>query len=295
PSLLAILFGFSLASAVHADPVRFARTPDISPDGKTVAFSYLGDIWLVDAAGGQARHLTMHEKHDFNPIFSPDGKQIAFSSNRHGSYDGFVVPVQGARPTRLPFDSAHHHPSGWSPDGQHILFASSRSTEYPSRVEMYTVPVTGGLARRVSAYEGRDGNFSPHGDLIAYVRGPGAWYRKGYRGSASDDIWICNADGSNNRLVTQFKGQNNAPMWSPDGHSLFYVSEQFGNPANIVRMELGDDATGFTVNAPQQVTFQKEDSVRRARIGGNGQWIVYECGADLCIHSIKDGKSRKLN
>src|SRR5215831_9758271 len=82
-----------LTSAAHAEPVRFARTPDISPDGKTIAFSYLGDIWLVDAQGGPARHLTMHEKHDFNPIFSPDGKQIAFSSNRHGSYDVFVVPI----------------------------------------------------------------------------------------------------------------------------------------------------------------------------------------------------------
>src|SRR5262245_2212486 len=197
PSLVAILFGFALASAAHADPVRFARTPDISPDGKTVAFSYLGDIWLVDAAGGQARHLTMHEKHDFNPIFSPDGKHIAFSSNRHGSYDVFVMPVQGGRPTRLTFDSADDHPSGWSPDGQQILFASSRSTEYPLRVDMYTVPATGGLARRISAFERRDGSYSPRGDLIVYVRGPGSWYRKGYRGSSNDDIWICDADGSN--------------------------------------------------------------------------------------------------
>ena len=69
------------------EPIRFARTPDISPDGRTVAFSYLGDLWLVDVNGGGARHLTMHEKHDFNPIFSPDGQWIAFSSNRHGQYD----------------------------------------------------------------------------------------------------------------------------------------------------------------------------------------------------------------
>jgi tricorn protease len=293
--LFATMFIVSLASSAHADPVRFARTPDISPDGKTVAFSYLGDIWLVDSAGGQARHLTMHEKHDFNPIFSPDGKHIAFSSNRHGSYDVFVMPVQGGRPTRLTFDSAEDHPSGWSPDGQQILFASSRSTEYPLRVEMYTVPATGGLARRVSAFEGRDGSYSPRGDLIAYVRGPGSWYRKGYRGSSNDDIWICNADGSNNRLITHFKGQNNAPMWSRDGNALFYVSEQFGNPANIVRMEFADDPMGLTVTEPRQITSHKDDSVRRARISGNGQWLVYECGADLWIHSVKDGKSRKLN
>ena len=43
------------AAAVAQEPIRFARTPDISPDGKTVAFSYLGDIWTVPSVGGVAR------------------------------------------------------------------------------------------------------------------------------------------------------------------------------------------------------------------------------------------------
>src|SRR5262249_21727725 len=183
PSLLAILFGFSLASAVHADPVRFARTPDISPDGKTVAFSYLGDIWLVDVNGGEARHLTMHEKHDFNPIFSPDGKWIAFSSNRHGQYDVFIVPVKGGRPKRLTFNSADYHPTGWSRDSQHVLFMSNRNVDLPGRAELFTVSINGGAVKQISAFEGREGTYSPKGDKIAYVRGPGLWYRKGYLGS----------------------------------------------------------------------------------------------------------------
>ena len=85
-----------------AEPIRFARSPALSPDGKTVAFSYLGDLWTVDAKGGIAHHVTMHEKHDFNPVFSPDGQWIAFSSNRHGQYDVFVIPVKGGRPKRQP-------------------------------------------------------------------------------------------------------------------------------------------------------------------------------------------------
>src|SRR5277367_6562445 len=100
------------------EPIRFARTPDISPDGKLVAFSYLGDIWVVDAWGGVAHPVTMHEKHDIYPVFSPDGKKIAFSSNRHGSYDVFVVPVKGGKPARLTFDSADDLVNAWSPDGK---------------------------------------------------------------------------------------------------------------------------------------------------------------------------------
>src|SRR5207245_2121344 len=128
-----------LAAAASAqEPIRFARTPDISPDGKLVAFSYLGDIWVVETIGGVARPVTMHEAHDIYPVFSPDGRWIAFSSNRHGSYDVFVVPVQGGKPRRLTFDSATEIVNGWSPDGKQILFASTRSTEFPSGYELYT-------------------------------------------------------------------------------------------------------------------------------------------------------------
>src|SRR5438874_5638588 len=106
-SFAAVLTFLFLASGLHAqEPIRFGRTPDISPDGKLVAFSYLGDIWVVETIGGVARPVTMHEAHDILPAFSPDGRSIAFSSNRHGNYDVFVVPVEGGKPRRLTFDSA---------------------------------------------------------------------------------------------------------------------------------------------------------------------------------------------
>src|SRR5436190_3313335 len=104
------------------EPIRFARTPDISPDGKLVAFSYLGDVWVVEAIGGVARPVTMHTAHDVYPAFSPDGRSIAFSSNRHGSYDVFVVSAQGGKPKRLTSDSAQDVVCGWSPDGKQVLF-----------------------------------------------------------------------------------------------------------------------------------------------------------------------------
>lgn len=291
-SFLALL---TVSSASAAEPIKFARMPDISPDGKQVAFSYLGDIWVVDTAGGVARHLTMHEKHDITPVFSPDGKWLAFSSNRHGTYDVFVVPVTGGRPTRLTFDSADDTVTGWSPDSQTVLFTSGRHTEFPFRQEMYSVSASGGRPRKVSAHEGREGAYSPKGDLIAYVRGPGTWYRKGYRGSSNDDIWICNVDGTNNRRITTFNGQDNGPMWSYDGRSLFYVSETLSNPANIVRQELSGDMSGPSKSAPVAVTFHKDEAVRRARANPSGEWMVYECGADLWVLNTKTKVNRPMH
>jgi len=294
--LLLTLLAIALITtgSVSQEPIRFPRTPDISPDGKLVAFSYLGDIWVVEAIGGVARPVTMHEAHEMYPAFSPDGRWIAFSSNRHGSYDVFVVPARGGKPRRLTFDSAADFVVGWTPDGKKVIFATTRSTAFPPDVTLYTVPFDGGPELPFAVHEGKDVAFSPSGDSIAYVRGPGTWYRKGYRGSSNDDIWLANRDGSHHRRVTDFTGQDTSPMWSADGRRLYYVTEQFGTPANIVFVNTVLTPFGRLIGKPQQLTHHKEDGVRRARISANGEWIVYECGTDLWVASTKGGSPRKL-
>jgi tricorn protease len=83
-----VLAAVGFAPVAAQEPIRFARTPDISPDGKQVAFSYLGDIWTVEAIGGVARPVTMHEAHDYFPVFSPDGRHIASSRRSAGNRSG---------------------------------------------------------------------------------------------------------------------------------------------------------------------------------------------------------------
>src|SRR5262245_51368465 len=284
-TLVAAAFLTSIAPA--QEPIRFARTPDISPDGKTIAFSYLGDIWTVEAIRGVARPGPMHEAHDINPIFSPDGKQIAFSSNRFGSYDVFVVPAVGGKPKRLTFDSAPDMVSGWTPDGKGVVFSSPRTTAFPSNIESFVVPVEGGAERKLPLFEAKEAYFSPTGNMVAFVRGPGTWYRRGYRGSSNDDIWICGADGLHPQRVTSFDGQDSYPMFSADARKLFYVTENGSKHgcANVVCQPLASDGT--PTGPVKRITAHDEDTVRRARISGNGEWIVYECGADLWVVSTK--------
>src|SRR5262245_15581396 len=185
-SALAVFFCASVATA--QEPIRFARTPAISPDGKQVAFSYLGDIWTVEAIGGVARPVTMHEAHEINPVFSPGGKQLAFSSNRHGGFDVIVVPAVGGKPRRLTFERSPDMVSGWTPDGKGVVFASSRSVAFPPNIESFVVPVEGGSEQKLPLFEGKEAHFAPGGGQVAFVRGPGVWYRRGYRGSSNDEI-----------------------------------------------------------------------------------------------------------
>ena len=277
------------------EPIRFARTPDISPDGKQIAFSYLGDIWTVEAIGGVARPVTMHEAHDINPVFSPDGKWLAFSSNRHGQYDVFVVSAVGGKPRRLTFDSAPDMVTGWTPDGKNVVFSSSRATDFPANLNCYTVPFEGGPEVKLPLFEGKEAHIAPSGNAVAFVRGPGTWYRRGYRGSSNDDIWISHLDGTSQKRLTTFDGQDGSPMWAPDARKLYYVSELGSKSgcANIIAQNLapGNTAEGGYL----RLTTHEDDTVRRARISANGEWIVYECGADLWVVGTKTGApTRKL-
>lgn len=290
---LALLLLAPVAAA--QEPIKFARTPDLSPDGKLIAFSYLGDLWTVEAIGGVARPVTMHEAHDYAPVFSPDGRRIAFASNRHGGYDVYVTAAVGGKPTRLTFDSAADVPLGWTPDGKGVVFASGRSTDYPNDYVLMSVPADGGAETKYTGFfEAKDVQFCQADGKAAFVRGQGLWSRRGYRGASNDDLYVCKADGSQTARLTTFDGNDTAPMWTPDGKRLFYVTEG-GSPAksaNIVVQEMNGLAPA---GSPKVVTRHADDSVRRARMSRNGEWIVYECGADLWVVGTgPDAAPRKL-
>src|SRR5580704_14434189 len=73
----------------NPDPL-WLRYPALSPDGKTIAFSFQGHLFLVPAEGGLAQPLTAGPAHDTAPVWSSDNKLIAFASDRYGHYDVYL-------------------------------------------------------------------------------------------------------------------------------------------------------------------------------------------------------------
>ncbi|MFA6115549.1 MAG: amidohydrolase family protein [Sphingomonas sp.] len=93
---------------------------DVSPDGRTIVFDILGDLYVMPAAGGRARLISGGVGFDAQPAFSPDGRFIAFISDRSGAENLWVARADGSQPRQITFgndDTALLSPA-WSADGK---------------------------------------------------------------------------------------------------------------------------------------------------------------------------------
>ena len=93
--LFLALFVSFLTIISFAQQPLWMRYNQISPKGDKIAFTYKGDIYIVDSQGGTARQLTTSSSYDYCPIWSHDGSKIAFATDRNGNFDIYIVSAEG--------------------------------------------------------------------------------------------------------------------------------------------------------------------------------------------------------
>lgn len=247
------------------DPIRprlFDR-PAWSPDGKAIAFTVdrserygsgafpKTDIFLVRADGTGLRRLT-RDGLSMSPVWSPDGRTIVYARRTEmeepESLEAFLrmsvtlwtMTAEGEqrRPIFDPVDGRIDTPRGWSPDGSRFLFtrepvalpgAGARVVRRPA---IYVVDADGsGLAK--IAERGSDPAWSPDGSQIVFAsdRDQNGELSYGDRVQYANELYLMDADGSNQRRLTTTKDLNEAsPAWSPDGRVIGYQrGEVVGN------------------------------------------------------------------
>ena len=256
--ILATLLGaYGLAAQAQDNPL-WMRHPAISPDGKTIAFSYQGDIFTVPSNGGTAKQITSNAAFDSYPVWSPDGNHIAFASNREGSIDVWVMDVNGGIPKRVTTNSGSEYPLRWKdnstimfkasimPTAKSIIFAGS----YP---QVYTVGMDGGRPKLFSDITMDALDINASGDVLYIDRkGYEDEWRKHHRSPITRDVWLKSGDSF--RKLTTFDGEDRDPVWASDGKSFYYLSEQSGT-LNIYHRTLDGKETQITNHEKNPVRF----------------------------------------
>lgn len=279
--LLALIAPLATASAMAQSNPLWMRFPAISPDGKTVAFSYKGDIWTVPTNGGQARQITTNPAYDAYPVWSPDSRQIAFASSREGSMDIYVVGRDGGTPRRVTTDSGDEYPMAWRNDSTIMLKASimpkATSIMFANFSQVYEVSDKGGRMRLFSDIPMEDISVGNDGALLYHDnKGYEDPFRKHHQSPICRDIWLYK--GGNYTKLTNFAGEDRTPVWGGDNNTYYYLSEEDGT-FNVYKRRIGE--TGKT-----QLSHYKGNPVRFLTRSTDGTLCYAYDGA---IYTLKEG------
>jgi imidazolonepropionase-like amidohydrolase/Tol biopolymer transport system component len=206
---------------------------DVSPDGKSIAFDLLGDIYAMPITGGKATLLSGGKSWEVQPRFSPDGKLISFTSDRDGGDNIWIMNADGSNRhsvTKETFRLLNN--ASWTPDGQYLVarkhFTGTRSL---GAGEMWLYHKTGGegvqlTKRKNDQQDAGEPIVSPDGNYVYWSEdvtpGPTFQYNKDpYAGIYA----IKRLDRETGEIETVTGGTGGAcrPQLSPDGKLMAFV------------------------------------------------------------------------
>lgn len=211
---------------------------DVSPDGKTIAFDLLGDIYLMPLAGGAPVRIAEGLSWDVQPRFSPDGKRLAFTSDRGGGDNIWIMNVDGSDKRQVTKEDFRllNQPT-WSPDGQFIAakkhFTTGRSL---GTGEVWLYHVSGGagvpLVKKPNERHQKElgePTYAPDGKSILYTRNitPGPTFE--YAQDSNTDLFnIERYDIETGEVSTVASGPGGSvrPTPSPDGKRIAFVRRE---------------------------------------------------------------------
>lgn len=274
------------SNAAMAEKVVFARQLALSPDGKTLAFAWAGDVWSAPSVGGVAQRLTVHPADDGFPVWSPDGRWLAFASYRHGAANIFVMTAEGTELRRLTFSDRAEIPTALSPDGKYIYFHSSKNGEVSWEPHIYRVPVAGGQSWRVMEASGSHAVPSPDGRFLAFTQGVSPWQRTGYRGSANWDVWFRDLGTGEFTKLTDFAGTDIWPRWDERGTGLFFLSDR-EETHNVWHQPLRG-------GQPRKITDATGERIRDYTVSADGRKLVYTQWDKIFAMSLPNGRAQEI-
>ncbi len=178
------------------------------------------DIYTVNRDGSDLRRLTNYNVYTAEGVLSPDGRKIVFTSLKDGDLDIYTMNVDGSDVRRLTTTPGYDGGPWWSPDGKQIVYRAHHPAD--------------------------SAQLADHRRLLA----------QGLVRPSRVELFVMNADGSNQRQVTALGGANFGPSWTPDAKRIIFSSNHKNPRGGNFDLFLVDVAANMATTAQvEQVTF----------------------------------------
>lgn len=232
---------------------------DVSPDGNTILFDLLGDIYQMPFTGGKAERITKGLAYDTHPKFSPDGKYLAYTSDLDGNENVWIKELATGDSTQITKEKTDYIQSAeWTPDGQYLIVSHGRRN---LKVSMYHKDGGGGvqLIKKPETAKFIEPAFGPDGRYLWLSQRTSDWQ---YNAQLPQyQLTVYDRETGETERQTSRYGSAFAPTLSPDGKWLVYGS-RYNTETGLVKrnLETGEeDWLAYPV--------QRDEQESRARLG----------------------------
>ena len=286
-------------------PARWARfttsrgtwiSLDVSPDGQTIVFDLLGDLYTIPITGGTATRLTHGIAHDMQPRFSPDGRTIVFVSDRSGDENVWLIDAAGGEPYPLTTgkDATYLSPE-WTPDGNYVVV--SKGT--PLGLEkLWIYHVKGGRGLEMvggsPALRMLGAAFGPDERYVWYAQRSGSWQYNAI--FPQYQLWVHDRETGTRTPMTSRYGSAFRPALSPDGRWLTYGTRHDAETGLRIR-EL---ATGeerwlvFPIQRDEQESIANMDVLPGYSFTPDSRAVVISYGGEIWRVPVDGGQPTKI-
>ena len=308
PFVFFILAAGAFAQAPKPAPKKLPLTPertidfttdegtwlslDLSPDGNTIVFELLGDIYTLPAKGGEAKPLLTGMPMETQPRYSPDGSKLAFLSDRDGSENLWMMDVDGANLLKLSRETKAEFASPvWSPDGEYVVVSKGGTGAGANELWMYHRLGGPGLqvtkskatptAPRTDWNNDLGAVFSPDGDYLYFAR-----RKSNFTYNATLPLWQIvrrNMVTGDEDTITTAPGSAFAPRITPDGKQLVYATRYEQQTAFRARILATGDERWLAGNVARD---DQESRASRDLLPGyaftpDSKWLVASYGGKI--------------